>query len=83
MVSKSSNAPIRVSERELVRRLRDALGAEGATLKANRGMYNIMENGRYSIVSLTGRRTERIHCDIEKLGRELGVLNLNEALKHD
>ena len=69
-----------VSRRAVVQRVNRALSKEDQTLKASRGLRAMSDLGSYYIVSLSRNAILRKDVDVEKVGRQLGVLKPYERL---
>jgi hypothetical protein len=72
--TKTKTAGVPVSTRALYQRINRELAKEGMVLKAARGERARSEVGDYFVLD-TGHNTVVVrHVDLEKYGRELGVL---------
>lgn len=73
---------VKVSERALVARIRRKLEKDGRVLKAGRRDSRwYAELGGWYIVDTAKNAVTSKHCDLEKLGRELGALKDFEEIE--
>jgi hypothetical protein len=80
MDKKEKPTMVPVSERALVQRINRKLWKESEVLKAARPNTRAVQDlGRYYVID-DRNRVVRQHCDLEEMGRELGVLAAYERL---
>jgi hypothetical protein len=71
---------VKFTKRALYQRINRALRAEGIQLRTCRSGRWQLELGTYYIVDVLSNYVARQHVDLEKLGRELGVIKPWEVL---
>jgi hypothetical protein len=73
-----------ITRRALVQRIGRALGRKGERLKANSRPGPAADLGNYYTVDINRRSVVQTHLDdLEKLGRELGVLKPYERIEKE
>ena len=77
----SKQAKVQISGRALTQRINRALAKEGQALRSARSERDQRELGSFFIIDLNRNAIEAQHCDLVKLGRELGVLKAWEVLE--
>jgi len=82
MPKKQASARIRVSERALLQRINRKLKQDGEQLRTARSDQAERDAGRYYLVNVKRNSIQSMHVQLEKLGRELGVMQPWEELAH-
>jgi hypothetical protein len=72
-----------VSTRALVQRINRKLKAEGRALRTPRGGRARKSLGYHYILDVNRNAVVAHWCDLEKLGRDMGVLEAFESLSHE
>lgn len=71
-----------VTEAAAIKRINRKLAKEGEKLRQARSQYAEQQLGRYWIET-DGRLVTTSHCELERLGREIGVLRADERIVDD
>ena len=69
-----------VTSNALVKRINRKLAPEGELLRTTRGQRAIQDLGHHYILDIYTNGVLAWHCDLEELGRELGVLKAYEGV---
>ena len=71
---------MRITERALLQRINRRLKQDAEQVRTARGDQAERDVGRYYIVNMKRNSIESMHVHLEKLGRELGVMQPWEEL---
>jgi hypothetical protein len=69
-----------ISEKALIGRIRRKLAHVGEILVISRGQRTRNELGNYYIIDNHLGNVHASHCELEKLGREIGALSTSESV---
>ena len=72
-----------VTPRAAIQRINRKLAHDGEKLVTTRGARNRQNLGEYFILDESRNCVIATHCDIEKLGREIGVIEKWEKMEAD